>query len=114
MATALRKTAEDILKREIKKSSFAELMQEVVSHKLQSNLKRQLAKVYPLKVCEIRCLIIEKSKRAFEEEKPPLKVKEVETEEKKEIKTPEAEKPSKKEPEKKEEKTEIKAEEKKE
>jgi ribosomal protein S3AE len=61
--TALRKKTEEILGKEFKKINFIELMQLIVSHKIQGSMKKQLSKVTPLKSFEIRHLSIEKVKK---------------------------------------------------
>ncbi|MBW2966446.1 hypothetical protein KY342_05065 [Candidatus Woesearchaeota archaeon] len=101
VSTALKKTVEDILKKEIKKMSFVEIMQAIVTYKIQSGMKKQLAKVYPLKVFEIRHLGIEKIKKT--EEEKPLKVEEKKAEEK-----PAKEEVKEKKTEEKTEKKEVK------
>ncbi|MBW2982043.1 hypothetical protein KY343_04135 [Candidatus Woesearchaeota archaeon] len=63
VATALRKNSEEILKKDIGKTRFVELMQTIVIHKIQGSLKKQLSKIYPLKTFEIRNIHIEKSKK---------------------------------------------------
>ncbi len=117
IATSLRKKAEEIIKNDIKKIRFAELMQLIVIHKLQGSLKKQLSKIYPLKSFEVRQVKIEKDKKhhvseevkkeEFKEETKPKKA-EIKPEPKKE-----APKEEKKET-KPETKEEVKVEEKKE
>ena len=98
IAATLKKNAAETLKREIKKLSFAEIMQAFVAYKIQGGLKKQLAKIYPLKTFEIRYAGIEKKKKT--EEGPEKE----ETEES----IPQTKKPLKKAEEAKEEKTEEK------
>jgi small subunit ribosomal protein S3Ae len=52
----------------VKKVSFDDLMAELIAHKMQSELRAILSKVYPLKVCEIRFCGIEKEKAKQAEE----------------------------------------------
>ena len=75
VTSALVKNNEEILKRTAKKLNYENLVQELITHKLQSNIKRQLSKIYPLKTWEIRVMVIEKEKRHFEEEKPGTQTK---------------------------------------
>jgi len=106
VATALKKKVEDILKKEMNKMSFAEIMQAIVAYKMQSGTKKQLAKVYPLKTFEIRYLGVEKGKKTEEEIIPEAaKKKAEEVKPEKEAKK-KPEKPSKKAEEEKPEKTE--------
>jgi ribosomal protein S3AE len=110
VATALRKKTEEMLRGDVKKTGFEEVMQSVVAHKMQGNMKKQLNKIYPLKIFEIRKVEIEKyeepskkaaAKKEGTKEKPARKA-----EEKKEAK-PE---PGKEETPKEETKTEEKKE----
>ena len=82
VATALRKAAEERVARAVKKLKYDDLVQEIVKHKMQNGLRKQLSKVYPLRICEIRYMGIEKAKQHIEEEAPkeekkPKKKKEV-------------------------------------
>ena len=83
--TALRKKAEEILGKECKKRNFVELMQEIVAHKLQGDIKRMLNKITPLKSFEVRYLGIEKVKKyeskPAAKEKPSVEKEEVKKEE---------------------------------
>ena len=101
--TALRKTTQKSLTEKISKMSYDALLSEMISHKLQSILRKELAKVYPLKQCEIRDMqiIVE---RKYDDEKPVKLQKIKKTEAKKSEKV--------KKEDKKEEKTESKKEEK--
>jgi ribosomal protein S3AE len=105
--TALRKKIEEILKRECKKTNFIELIQLIVSHRLQGSTKKQLNKITPLKSFEIRHLSIEKVKKY--EAKPAAKEKPEVKEEVKEKKEVKEEEPKKEEA-PKEEKPEVKEE----
>ena len=89
--TALRKKIKDILSMECKKINFLEIMQLIVSHKIQGSMKKQLSKVTPLKSFEIRHLSIEKVKG--HEVKPAVKAvkKEVTEEEVKKEEAPKEE-----------------------
>jgi len=100
VATALRKKVEETLKKEAKKTSFIELMQSIIVHSLQSNLKKQLSKIYPLKAFEIRNAKIEKSEKTAESRQAV----------KKEVKAePEEEAPEEEKSEEKKEMPEVKA-----
>lgn len=60
----------DSLIKSIRKLSYDNLIEELVSHKLQKTMHSQLSKIYPLKACEIRMLKMEKERRASGEEPP--------------------------------------------
>ena len=77
VSAALKKKAEEILKKEMEKMNFSEMMQAIVAYKLQSGMKKQLAKVYPLKTFEIRHLSVEKGKKIEESLKPKKKAEEI-------------------------------------
>jgi small subunit ribosomal protein S3Ae len=67
--TALRKSTQDSIKNTVSKMSYDALMNDIISHKLQNGLRKELAKIYPLKQCEIRSIeIVEKSKNNKEKE----------------------------------------------
>jgi ribosomal protein S3AE len=50
----LRKTMISLISKEIKHLSFDEVIEDVITRKLQNNVKAYLKKIYPLKICEIR------------------------------------------------------------
>jgi len=78
----LRKTAKDFIIRYISKISYDNFTNDLVSHKLQSELKSHLKKIYPLKICEIRSMKItsvsKKSSVEKAEDKPEIKEEPVE------------------------------------
>jgi ribosomal protein S3AE len=47
------------LARTIKKMTYEDFIGELISHKLQSEMRGVLSKIYPIKVCEIRYAGIE-------------------------------------------------------
>ena len=59
IAAKVRNTAVQFLVKTIKKMKFDELINDLVSHKMQETLRSSLNKIYPLKVCEIRYAAIE-------------------------------------------------------
>lgn len=60
----------------VRKITYKELVSELVSHKLQSNLKIPLRKIYPLRSFEIKEMILETEKKAVgKKEKPKLEEK---------------------------------------
>lgn len=69
VAAKLRNSITSFLAKTIKKMTYDELLNELISHKLQSLMRAELNKIYPLKVCEIRYLGIEAR------EMPPQEVK---------------------------------------
>ena len=60
----LRKVVEELITKNFKKSPYINLVQSIVIHKFQSNLKKSLNKIYPLRICEIRDMQIEKEAKA--------------------------------------------------
>ena len=50
----LRKTLINLISKEIKRLSFDEVIEDVITRKLQNDVKAYLKKIFPLKVCEIR------------------------------------------------------------
>jgi len=75
--TSLRKKIRDLLKLDVEKLSFEALATEILNHKIQDKLRKDLAKIYPLKSCEIKSLeILKEDKKGSEE----LKVEEVKPE----------------------------------
>lgn len=69
----VRNNAVSFLSRAIKKMKFDDVMGDLISHKLQSEMRAFLNKIYPLKVCEIRYAGIEARER-------PQEVKEAQAE----------------------------------
>ena len=59
VAAKIRNNAISFLIKTIKKVSYDEVVNDLISHKLQSAMKENLNKIYPLKTCEIRYLGIE-------------------------------------------------------
>ena len=59
IAAKLRNGVVQFLVKTIKIMNYEELLNELISHKLQAMMRENLNKVYPLKVCEIRYLGIE-------------------------------------------------------
>lgn len=53
--------------RAIKKMNYEEFMAELISHKLQSEMRGTLNKIYPVKVCEIRYAGIEAREKTQEQ-----------------------------------------------
>lgn len=58
----LRRKIEEFLKAQVNNSTYDSLMKDVLSYKLQRDMKGALNKVYPLKTCEIRVLDMAKEK----------------------------------------------------
>ncbi|MBI2656771.1 hypothetical protein HYX03_03460 [Candidatus Woesearchaeota archaeon] len=59
IAAKLRNNITSYLAKTIKKMTYEEILNELISHKLQDTMRAGLTKIYPLKVCEIRYLGIE-------------------------------------------------------
>jgi len=105
VAAKIRRNAQNFIVDYIGKISYDNFVNDLVSHKMQSYLRKDLSKIYPLRICEIRSMEIvdlEKKKKAQSEAKAGIK-----PESKPKMKKPEV----KAEEDKTAEKTEIKAEE---
>lgn len=63
----IRRTAQDFIAKYIGSASYDSLINDLVTQKLQTSLRKELNKIYPLRVCEIRLMEIvdlEKKKEA--------------------------------------------------
>ena len=78
VAAKLRHNIVQHLTRTIKKLKYDELINELIIHKLQSEMRAILNKIYPVKVCEIRRLCLEAGERKQEAktEEAPTEAKE--------------------------------------
>lgn len=90
--TALRKAAKQFLVNQARNLSYDILVSNIISYKLQKEMRMLLQKIYPLKNCEIRMLSLEKEKKRFGEEVKEEKVEEPKQEEVKEEKVEEPKK----------------------
>jgi small subunit ribosomal protein S3Ae len=63
--TSLRKKAAELIRAEALKFTYENFLLEIMNHKLQEKVRKDLNKVYPLKQCEIRDfqLVVEKKKK---------------------------------------------------
>ena len=62
--TGLRKACEENVKRILSQMNYGNLVDDVIHHNIQSNLKKLLNKIYPLKICEIRYMrLLKKGKK---------------------------------------------------
>ena len=68
VASIMRHTIENHISKAVKKMKFEDVMADVISHKMQSELREILNKIYPVKVCEIRYVGIEDVERPKEAE----------------------------------------------
>ena|SRR3989338_7072752 len=59
VAAKVRNNAIAFLAKTIKKMTYDEVLNELISRKLQDGMRQALSKIYPLKICEIRYLGIE-------------------------------------------------------
>jgi len=57
---ALREKANEELKNYLKDKNYEEIFEEVIDNKLQKMLSQTLKKIYPLSLCEIRIIKVEK------------------------------------------------------
>ena len=79
VAAKLRNSTVLFLSKTIKKMTYDEIINDLISHKLQEMMRGNLNKTYPLKVCEIRFLGIETRRKPEEikqvkEKHPEVKV----------------------------------------
>ena len=66
IAAKVRNNALAFIVKTIKKMTYDEILNEVISRKLQDSMRQTLNKIYPLKVCEIRYLGIESREKPQE------------------------------------------------
>ncbi|MBI4452437.1 hypothetical protein HY637_03345 [Candidatus Woesearchaeota archaeon] len=59
VAAKMRNNIVQYLTKTIKKTSYGDLMSDLISHKIQSEMRSALNRIYPIKVCEIRYFGIE-------------------------------------------------------
>ena len=109
--TAIQNKSKEIVTDIVNNSTYDGLAEAVVYGKIQKEIREQIAKIYPLKICDVREFKLERFVKAVDlrkikEKTPVKKVEEKEGEEKKEEKAVE-EKP--KEEKVKEDKEELKA-----
>ncbi|MGM5482912.1 MAG: hypothetical protein ACQESF_05595 [Nanobdellota archaeon] len=71
--TLIRKKTEALLSKHLAKISLDEFVSEVLNHKIQNELKKQVKDVYPIKICEMRAIevIKEPEKQKASEEPAP-------------------------------------------
>ena len=91
--TAIRKHVQKNLSETISSTGYQNLVQDIVNHKVQVILKKQLAKIHPIKISEIKFMKIKKPEEAPREVKKA--VKEPPKEEKKAEEKPKEEKKEK-------------------
>lgn len=65
-AARLRHNVMAFLAKTIKKMTYEEVLNDLILHKMQSMMRENLNKIYPLKVCEIRYLGIEERQKPQE------------------------------------------------
>lgn len=83
---ALRIKAREELIKELKNKSTEDLFQEILRNQLQKKLSLILKKIYPLSLCEIRVLKVEKGLEKEESKEKKKEPKKEKSKEKKEIK----------------------------
>ncbi|MEK6947319.1 MAG: hypothetical protein AABX32_06960 [Nanoarchaeota archaeon] len=66
IAAKMRNSIVQHLIKTIKKMNYNDVLNEVITHKLQASMKETFNKMYPLKVCEIRYLGIEQREKTQE------------------------------------------------
>lgn len=70
VAAKIRHNITIFLTKTIKKMTYNDVINETITHKIQSAMRENLNKIYPLKVCEIRYIGIEDRDKPQEAEKP--------------------------------------------
>ena len=65
-AARMRNTIIQFLIKAIKKMTYDEFLNDLISHKMQAMMRENLSKIYPLKVCEIRYAGIEQREKPQE------------------------------------------------
>ncbi len=64
--------AKDYVLKQVKRLSYEQLLHDLVTYKFQSELRAKIAKVYPLKTCDIRSLVLgDASENVIKVELPP-------------------------------------------
>ncbi len=63
ISSALRKASEEAIRSAVKKLRFEEIIEQLILYKMQAVIKKQLNKIYPLRVYEIRDISFEKEKQ---------------------------------------------------
>ena len=76
VATHMRKRAKELLKEHISNLDYNRLLEELIAHRLQFSLKKELKKIYPLRGCEIRSVVLEGKTKVEEEPKKEEKKEE--------------------------------------
>ena len=100
VAAKLRHNIVSFVTKAIESKKYDEILNDLITHKIQSTLRGHLTKIYPVKVCEIRYLGIEKRENTSEE----AKTEEASQQEK----TPETESKTEEKPEEEKDKVEEK------
>ena len=111
--TSMRKLSKAFIEKFAAERKCDDLIYDIIDYRLQRELRKVLAKIYPLRTCEIRNFSIVKQKKFGEEvELPVEKVEKTEEvkEEPKKVEKKKEEKPTEEKPVKKEEKVETKEE----
>ena len=65
-AARLRNSIVQFVIKEVKKSNYSDIINNLISHKLQGEMRATFNKIYPLKVCEIRFFGLEKKEQRHE------------------------------------------------
>jgi len=71
----LRKTATDYILNYVSKTTFENLMNDLISQKLQNSIRANIKKIYPVRVCQIKSMFIETEKKPGEEKVAEKSVK---------------------------------------
>ena len=69
VAAKMRHNIQNHITKTVKKMKFEDVMGDVIAHKIQSEMKEILNKIYPVKICEIRYVGIEEVDKPREEAK---------------------------------------------
>jgi ribosomal protein S3AE len=63
--------AVDYVLKQVKKLTYEQLLNELVSYKFQTEMRQRLGKIYPLKTCDIRSLVLGATGKILKVELPP-------------------------------------------
>jgi len=80
VAAKIRKNAHEFLTKYINDISFDNFTNDLISHKMQDALRYHLKKIYPVRVCEIRSMQVEKLHKPETEKKAKTVKKELKSE----------------------------------
>ena len=64
--------ARDLVLKQVKRLTYEQLLNDLISYKFQSEIRQKISKIYPLKTCDIRSLVLgDASENVIKVELPP-------------------------------------------